>query len=120
LIYLIDLGLAKQYRDSRTHKHIPYRETKVITGTVRYASLNIHIGIEQSRRYDMEAIGCMFVCFLKGVLPWQGIRAYNRFQKYSKIGDMKMSITVEELCKYLPEEFTTYLTYVRGLYVFMK
>jgi serine/threonine protein kinase len=116
LVYLIDLGLSKRYRDSRTHQHIPYRETKGITGTVRYASVNTHIGIEQSRRDDLESIGYMFVYFLLGQLPWQGIKAKNRKFKYSKIGDMKMNTRVEDLCKDLPSEFATYLTYVRGLF----
>lgn len=35
LVYIIDFGLAKKYRDGRTHKHIPYRENKNLTGTAR-------------------------------------------------------------------------------------
>lgn len=45
LVYIIDFGLAKKYRDSRTHQHIPYRENKNLTGTARYASVNTHLGI---------------------------------------------------------------------------
>ena len=46
-LFLIDFGLAKKYRDSRSKQHIPYREDKNLTGTARYASINAHLGIEQ-------------------------------------------------------------------------
>eukprot|EP00771_Trimastix_marina_P000811 gnl/Trimastix_PCT/1841.p1 GENE.gnl/Trimastix_PCT/1841~~gnl/Trimastix_PCT/1841.p1 ORF type:complete len:476 (-),score=102.37 gnl/Trimastix_PCT/1841:188-1615(-) len=115
IIYMIDLGLAKRYRDNRTHQHISYRDGKGLTGTVRYASINAHLGVEQSRRDDLESLGYVFIYFLAGSLPWQGLRTLNKRLKYKRIGDIKMGTPVEMLCNGFPTEFCTYLNYARGL-----
>lgn len=115
LIYVIDFGLSKRYRHPKTKQHMPYREGKNLTGTPRYASINNHLGLEQSRRDDMESIGYVLVYFAKGQLPWQGLRANTKKQKYQKIMDKKMSVSITQLTKDCPDELKRYLEYCRSL-----
>ncbi|KAK9231709.1 hypothetical protein WN943_021948 [Citrus x changshan-huyou] len=108
-VYIIDFGLAKRYRDTATHQHIPYRENKNLTGTARYASMNTHLGIEQSRRDDLESLGYVLI------LPWQGLKAGTKKQKYEKISEKKVSTSIEALCRGYPTEFASYFHYCRSL-----
>ncbi|KAF7843530.1 casein kinase 1-like protein 2 [Senna tora] len=114
-VYVIDFGLAKKYRDTSTHQHIPYRENKNLTGTARYASMNTHLGIEQSRRDDLESLGYVLMYFLRGSLPWQGLKAGTKKQKYEKISEKKVSTSIESLCRGYPSEFASYFHYCRSL-----
>lgn len=113
-VFIIDFGLAKKFMSS-DGKHIKYKDGKSLTGTARYASINTHIGIEQARRDDMEGLGYVFMYFLRGKLPWQGLRARGVKEKYEKIKQKKIMTNLEELCKGFPSEFVAYMQYCRTL-----
>ncbi|KAK3163216.1 hypothetical protein QOZ80_1AG0000790 [Eleusine coracana subsp. coracana] len=111
-VYIIDFGLAKRYF---LNKMLFCRENKNLTGTARYASCNTHLGIEQSRRDDLESLGYVLLYFLRGSLPWQGLKAATKTQKYDKICEKKISTPIEVLCKSCPVEFASYFHYCHSL-----
>ena len=71
--------------------------------------------LEQSRRDDLEALGYVIMYFFRGNLPWQGMAAKTKKEKYQKIMEKKIATTPDELCKGYPEEFVVYFQYCRGL-----
>lgn len=96
-VYVIDFGLAKRFYDKERDIHLEYRENKPLTGTARYASINTHLGFEQSRRDDLESLGYVFMYFLRGSLPWQGLKAGDRKRKYGLIIQKKIVTPIEDL-----------------------
>jgi len=114
-VYIIDFGLSKLYWDSAKNSHSLQKTGLSLTGTARYASINAHKGIEQSRRDDLEAIGHMFLYFLRCVLPWSGLDAKTQEEKYRKICEKKEQTPIDDLCRGFPEQFGEYLKICRGL-----
>ena len=102
IVFLIDFGLSKKYRSSKTFQHISLITNKKLTGTARYASINALGGYEQSRRDDLEAIGYVLIYFLRGTLPWKGLKIEKDEDRYQKIWEKKKSVSPEELCKGFP------------------
>ena len=114
-LYLLDFGLAKKYRSSRTLQQYPLVKKKKLTGTARYASINALEEYEQSRRDDMESVGYVLMYFLRGSLPWQGLKIRSKEDRYKKILNKKKETSSEELCKGFPEEFKDFVEYTRNL-----
>merc|ERR1711959_95454 len=98
-----------------TQRHAMMKVKSNLTGTARYASINAHKGFEQSRRDDLEAIGHMFLYFLRGALPWSGLDAKTQEEKYRKIMEKKEQVKLSDLCEKFPKEFEIYLDYARKL-----
>ena len=116
IVYLIDFGMAKKYRSSKTKKHIKYSIPNRLTGTARYCSINALRGTEQSRRDDLESAGYVLIYLAqRGYLPWMGLNIPEKLERYRKIYQIKKAIKEEELCQYLPDEFGQYIKYTKKL-----
>jgi len=115
IVHLIDFGLSKRYLDPITLRHIRYKEGKSLTGTARYASVNTHQGIEQSRRDDLESLFYTLLYFLQGTLPWTNLPIKQKKERYKQILNLKSSIPVETLVHPFPLEFSQYLLYCRSI-----
>ena len=114
-LYLLDFGLAKKYRSSKTLEQKPMMKNKKLTGTARYASINALKGYDQSRRDDLESIGYVLAYLLRGNLPWQGIIVKTKEEKYAKILYKKQYITPEQLLNGFPSELVNYINYCKHL-----
>ena len=114
-VYLINFGFAKKYRSLTTKEQYPFNDNIIMTGTARYASINSMKGFEQSRRDDLESLGYVLIYLLKGYLPWMGLKAKNKDERFEKILNIKIEVSLNSLCKGCPVEFENYLNYVRQL-----
>ena len=114
-VYIIDFGLSKKYRSSKTLQHIKYNEYRKMAGTARYASIRAIKGCEQGRRDDMESVGYVLMYFLRGSLPWQGLHIGRKEDRYLKIYEKKRDTTAEELCYGYPKQFKEYVEYTRRM-----
>ena len=115
MLYILDFGLAKKYRSSTTLEQYPMVNKKKLTGTARYASINALSGLEQSRRDDLEAVGYVLMYFLRGSLPWQGLKLKSKEDRYKKILEKKKETSSSDLCAGYPVQFKDFIDYTRRL-----
>ncbi|OWF34815.1 Casein kinase I isoform delta [Mizuhopecten yessoensis] len=114
VIYSIDFGLSKLYRN-QNNEHVPYKNKTRFAGTTRYASINTLLGIQQSRRDDMESFGYVLMYFLLRKLPWQKLNIKNKHKKRKKVLQLKQSSRIDDMIKGYPQEFAIYLKRCRSL-----
>ena len=111
-VKIIDFGLAKKYRDDRTHVHIACRNNRPITGTTMYMSIHSHLGLDRSRRDDLKSVAYVLIYFLRGSLPWKDIKVMTTRRQRDSVLRKKMSFLADSTC---PDEFFVFLKYARDL-----
>ena len=114
-VFCVDFGLSKRYCDPKTMRHIFPRHDRSLTGTPRYASINNHLGVEQSRRDDLESVAYILIYFIRGQLPWQGLKSNKPEHKYRLILQKKQQVPIAQLCQGCPSQFAEFLAYTRAL-----
>ena len=116
-VHVIDFGLARRYRHPKTLEHFPYFEGHSFFGTTRFASLKALEGCSQSRRDDLESVAYSLIYFLRGRLPWQGLRGGTEKHRDQRVREKKRTWTPERLCEGLPgaEELVKMLHHIKSL-----
>ncbi|KAG0693539.1 putative casein kinase I [Suillus ampliporus] len=111
--FIIDFGIAKEYWDTATRVHIPFRQNQRLTGTPAFASINNHLGVDPGRRDDLESLTYMLIYLLRGSLPW--ITSDHEKLSGSSVLERKVNTTIEVLCDGIPVEFASVLIYTCSL-----
>ncbi|KAG1779094.1 putative HRR25 protein [Suillus placidus] len=93
--FLIDFGTAKEFWNTSTGVHIPFRQ------------------VELGRRDDLESLTYMLIYCLQGSLPW--LTSDQEKLCSSSILERKVNTTIEVLCQGIPVQFATILIYTRAL-----
>ena len=114
-VYLVSFKFTKKYMDPVTKMHIPFKDKKGFIGNYNFASINQHLGIEMSRRDDIEALGYIFIYFLKGNLPWLKPKHKTYDEAVEKVKNIKINTSLDSLCQGCQEEFKTFIQYSRNL-----
>ena len=114
-LFLIDFGLSKYYLNNNIH--MEQRKDRNLIGTAKFASLNVHNGIEISRRDDIESLCYTFIILYSKQLPWSKI--IDQYDKNSDLLELYNEIKKEkeqlEWLHNIPGEFLTLLLYSRTL-----
>lgn len=115
VLYLIDFGLVKLYRDASTNRHNLVTSGNSFVGTTGFASVNTHEGLEQSRRDDMESLAYTLIWLLKGTLPWSHVPGTSLAEIQRQVYELKRDMSPSDICEGLPHEFEDFLKDVRSL-----
>ena len=112
-VHIMDFGLAKRL-PANDRSRPTRKKSSGLVGTARYASISAHRGDHTTCANDMESLGYMMMYWLRGALPWSGLKARSSVEKYEKIMRKKLSVPLHELCKGHPPEMIDFIKYCRS------
>ena len=117
VIYVIDFGLCKKYRSSKTGRHILPKVGRKFNGNFKFSSSYTIRGKEPSRRDDIISLGYMLIYLIKKELPWDYIYKENKLtkSKYFELVSLKDTNAYGILFKDLPSEFKEFIQYAENL-----
>lgn len=113
-VYIIDFGLSDRWK-TKKNKHIPFSTGLLPYGTIRYAPLAVHLGYEQGRKDDLEALGNMLIYLARGQLPWQSLWHEDKKIIWRDVGRMKLELSLSVLCQDISPCFEKFMIKVRSL-----
>tara|TARA_B100000795_G_C22761702_1_gene423886 strand:- start:120 stop:1343 length:1224 start_codon:yes stop_codon:yes gene_type:complete len=111
-VHILDFGLAKRLPNKNDVKK--KKKSSGLVGTARYASIGAHRGDSTSCANDLESLAYMMMYWLRGSLPWSGLKAKSSVEKYEKIMQKKLQVPLKELCKNHPSQMIDFIKYCRG------
>ena len=115
VLYIIDFGLCKKYRSSKTGKHLQQRDTKKFTGTLKYSSADVVKGKESSRKDDLISLGYVIIYLYKRHLPWNSDFLSLNKKTYFNLVKSKETNHNGEIFENIPEEITKFVKYAQNL-----
>ncbi|TDL20492.1 putative casein kinase-1 hhp1 [Rickenella mellea] len=115
-IKIIDFSISKLFSHGQPTKYDPLRERKGIVGTIYWASLNSHNGLDLAPRDDLESLAFVALYLLRGTLPWKPRpREESQVRSQEIVRLMKSSCSGSDLSDGFPKEFGELLSYSRSM-----
>jgi len=118
-IYLVDFGLSRIHDEGYfTKNRVAHKKYNGMIGTKLFCSINAHLGLQQSPRDDIEAIGYLLVYLLKGTLPWAQLELTeeeNDSIREIRVKESKIKVPVKTICSECPMELSMLIDYGRAL-----
>lgn len=113
-IKLIDYGLTKKFLD-KNNSHVEFREGRNIIGTIKYCSINLHNGIEPSRRDDIESLIYTFIKIFTKNLPWDNFDIDDKELYKKNVLYEKKNIITYLIDNNIDLEFGCMINYIRNI-----